>query len=69
MGRLAAGEAFEFRNYDVSLVVCDEGGLVRFTERARLLPHETLQDAMGGRGGLSTVYGLGIVVDEGLDSG
>jgi urease accessory protein len=66
MGRLAAGEAFEFRSYDVSLIVRDEGGRARFTERAKLLPQAALRDAMAGRGGLSTVYGLGVVVDEGI---
>jgi urease accessory protein UreH len=64
MGRLASGEAFAFRLYEPSLVVRDRERRVLFAERAALGPGQTMRDAMGGRGALSTVYALGVLVDD-----
>jgi urease accessory protein UreH len=60
MGRLAAGEAFAYRRNDSTLTVRDEAGNLLFAEHALLMPSQTLRDAMGGRGALSTIYAFGI---------
>ena len=64
MGRLASGEAFAYRRYDSSLTVRDEAGTVSFAEHATLVPSATLRDAMGARGALTTMYALGVELDE-----
>ena len=61
MGRIAAGQRFDFGSYESSLVVQDGEGKVLYTEACRFSPDEDLKTAMGGLGVLTVVYGLGAI--------
>jgi urease accessory protein UreH len=62
LGRLARGENGAFRRYASGLVI-DDGETVRFEEHFELTPGAALATAMGGRGGLVSVYALGELGD------
>jgi urease accessory protein len=68
MGRIAAGQRFDFSSYESSLVVEDGCGRTRYRESYRLEPGPDLEAAMGGLAALTTVYALGVPAsDEAVD--
>ncbi len=71
MGRIAAGQRFDFTDYESSFVVHDAAGEPVYTEAYRLEPGTDLEAAMGGVGALTVVYALGAVeadAGEGLNA-
>jgi urease accessory protein UreH len=64
MGRIAAGQCFDFTSYESSFEVVDGTGSLRYREAYSLEPGPDLVSAMGGLGVLTYVYALGAVDAE-----
>ena len=67
MGRIAAGQRFDFASFASALTVQGICGSVRYTEAYDLHPGENLEAAMGGLGVVTVVYGLGRLRAEAPD--
>ncbi len=63
MGRIAAGQRFDFRSYETSFEVWGGADDVLYREAYRLEPGPDLEAAMGDLGVLTCVYALGAVDD------
>jgi urease accessory protein len=61
MGRIAAGQRFDFNAYESSFEVSDDDGDLLYTEAYALQPCPDLVSAMGGLGVLTCVYALGAI--------
>jgi urease accessory protein len=67
MGRIAAGQRFDFASYASRFVVQDATGRALYREAYELQPGPDLEAAMGGLAVLTTVYALGAIPDTTMD--
>ena len=71
MGRIAAGQRFDFTAYESDLQIARPGEEPAYREAYRLQPGPDLEAAMGGLGALTCVYALGdydVALGEKLDA-